>query len=427
VRVLVVNAGSSSLKLRVVGDGDEVADSADLAADGDVAGALDALGDFDAVGHRIVHGGADVRAPARVDAAVREALGAAADLAPLHAPPALAALDAVAAARPDVPAVACPDTAFHAGLPAAAATYPVPREWRERYGVRRFGFHGLSHAWVARSVGAGRIVSCHLGAGASLCAIRDGASVDTTMGFTPLEGVVMATRSGTVDPGLVLWLLAEGGLTRDEVEEGLERHSGLLGLAGTKDMREVLGRDDEDARLARDVYAHRLRAGIAAMAAALGGLDTLVVHRRHRRALGRGARRRGGRARVPRRGGRRGAQRGGRARRRRDRGRGAGPHARDRGPRGARDRARGPRAARDGLTAAAGPVAGAPGRGRPGPQPARRLRSISLPFSAPLRLSPWARRKNSASSESPSRSASCAYCSRRRTFERHCSVNQMTL
>ncbi len=132
MRVLVVNAGSSSLKLRVVGDEDAVVASDDLGADGDVAGALDALGDFDAVGHRIVHGGADVRAPARVDPAVREALGAAADLAPLHAPPALAALDAVAAARPDVPAVACPDTAFHAGLPAAAATYAVPREWRER-------------------------------------------------------------------------------------------------------------------------------------------------------------------------------------------------------------------------------------------------------------------------------------------------------
>ncbi len=276
MRVLVVNAGSSSLKLRVVDDEDTVVARADLGADGDVAGALGELGTFDAAGHRIVHGGAHVRAPARIDDAVRRALGAAADLAPLHAPPALRALDAVAAARPDVPAVACPDTAFHAGLPAAAATYPLPREWRDRLGVRRFGFHGLSHAWVARQAGPGRVVSCHLGAGASLCAIADGASVDTTMGFTPLEGVVMATRSGTVDPGLVLWLLGEGGLSRAEVEEGLERRSGLLGLAGTKDMREVLGRDDDDARLALDVYVHRLRAGIAAMAAALGGLDTLV-------------------------------------------------------------------------------------------------------------------------------------------------------
>jgi acetate kinase len=153
--------------------------------------------------------------------------------------------------------------------------------------VRRFGFHGLSHAWIARrapkvlqrSTAGLRIVSCHLGAGASLCAISDGRSVDTTMGFTPLEGLVMATRSGSVDPGLLLWLLERTGMRELDLAAALEHESGLLGLAGTADMREVLARahaGDEDARLARDVYVHRLRAGIAAMTATLGGLDALV-------------------------------------------------------------------------------------------------------------------------------------------------------
>jgi acetate kinase len=193
----------------------------------------------------------------------------------------------VTAALPGVPAVACFDTAFHATMAPAASTYALPAAWRERWGVRRFGFHGLSHAWVARRVPEllGRpaqglaIVSAHLGAGASLCAIRDGRSVDTTMGFTPLEGLVMATRSGSVDPGLVLWLLERGRLSAGELSDGLEHRSGLHGLAGTADMRVVLERaagGDADARLALDVYLHRLRAGIAAMAASLGGLDALA-------------------------------------------------------------------------------------------------------------------------------------------------------
>ena len=178
-------------------------------------------------------------------------------------------------ALPDVPAVACFDTAFHATLPAAAATYALPREWRERFGLRRFGFHGLSHAYASRRAAAPRVVSCHLGAGASLAAVRDGICVDTTMGFTPIEGLVMATRAGSVDPGLLLWLLRHG-LDADALERGLDREGGIKGLAGDADMRAVLARDDDDARLAIDVYVHRLRAGIAAMAAALGGLDTLV-------------------------------------------------------------------------------------------------------------------------------------------------------
>jgi acetate kinase len=223
----------------------------------------------------------------RLDAEVAEALRALTPLAPLHQPAALTAAEAVGAALPDVPAVACLDTAFHAGIPAAAATYALPRAWRERHDLRRFGFHGLSHAYAARRAAELlgrplrelRVVTCHLGAGASLAAVAGGRSVDTTMGFTPVEGLVMATRSGTVDPGLVAWLLQHGGLEVDELADALEHGSGLAGLAGTPDMREVLRRadaGDAEAALARDVYLHRLRGLIAAMTASLGGLDALV-------------------------------------------------------------------------------------------------------------------------------------------------------
>jgi acetate kinase len=229
----------------------------------------------DAVGHRVVHGGARFRDAVLVDDDVVATLGELSDLAPLHQPAALAGIAAVGRALPDVPAVACFDTAFHATLPAAAATYALPQQWRERFGLRRFGFHGLSHAHASRRAAAARVVSCHLGAGASLAAVRDGVCVDTTMGFTPMEGLVMATRSGDVDPGLVLWLLRHG-LDVDAVEQGLDREGGLKGLAGDPDMRALLARDDSDAQLALDVYVHRLRSAIAAMVAALGGLDALV-------------------------------------------------------------------------------------------------------------------------------------------------------
>jgi len=286
VRVLVVNAGSSSVKLRVLGDGDELLGEHDLDAprsEVDREQLTRALGDLpepDVAGHRIVHGGTRFRDAVRVDDDVLGALRELTDLAPLHQPKSLAALEAVTRELPGVPAVACFDTAFHAELPAAAATYALPAELRERFGLRRYGFHGLSHAYAARRAaeltGAARIVTCHLGAGASLAAVRDGRSVDTTMGFTPLEGLVMATRSGSVDPGLVLWLLERGRVTEAQLAEVLEHGSGLLGLAGTADMRELLARDDADAQLALDVYVHRLRAGIAAMAAATEGLEALV-------------------------------------------------------------------------------------------------------------------------------------------------------
>lgn len=247
-----------------------------------VADALSRLPDADAVGHRVVHGGSWFTGPVEVDAEVEARIGALRTLAPLHQDRALAGIAAVRSARPALPAVACFDTAFHAGLPAAAAAYALPADWVERHDLRRYGFHGLSHAYVARRVGEMvgrrdlRVVSCHLGAGASLAAIQGGQSVDTTMGFTPLEGLVMATRSGSVDPGLLLWLIREGGLSVAELEQGLEHRSGLLGLSGTADMRVLLARDDGAARRALDVYVHRLRSAIASMAAAMNGLDVLA-------------------------------------------------------------------------------------------------------------------------------------------------------
>lgn len=293
MRVLVVNAGSSSLKLTLLDGTDTTIVARELQAPRaqvdpeELRAALDSLGEADAVGHRIVHGGERFREAVRIDADIETAMRELIDLAPLHQPKSLAALDAVTRALPNLPAVACFDTAFHATIPAAAATYALPAEWRERWGLRRYGFHGLSHAWVARRTpellerGASglRIVSCHLGAGASLCAINDRTSLDTTMGFTPLEGLVMATRSGSVDPGMLLWLLEHEQLSVTKMADALEHDAGLKGLAGTQDMREVLSRADAgdgSARLALDVYVHRLRAGIAAMAAALGGLDALV-------------------------------------------------------------------------------------------------------------------------------------------------------
>ena len=288
MRVLVANAGSSSLKLSLLDGDDSELWARELEAPravverAAVGAALAELpADPQAVGHRIVHGGERFRAAVRIDPGVLAALQELVALAPLHQPKSLATVDAVSAALPATAAVACFDTAFHSTLPAAAATYALPREWRERYGVRRYGFHGLSHSYAARrarrlSPPSRRLVTCHLGAGASLCAVLDGHSVDTTMGFTPLEGLAMATRSGSVDPGLLLWLQRHEGLSVTDMAEALEHESGLVGLAGTPDMREVLARNDPAAELALGVFVHRLRAGIGAMAAALGGLDAVA-------------------------------------------------------------------------------------------------------------------------------------------------------
>ena len=293
MRVLVVNAGSSSLKLRFLGPGDELLADRELPAGDEgfdqeaAASIVRTLDGVDAVGHRVVHGGPSLTAAVRLDERVEMYLRSLVDLAPLHQPPALAGMELIQRLLPQVPAVACFDTAFHARMPTAAATYALPSEWRERHVLRRGGFHGISHAYAARRTAEMlrlplerlRVVTCHLGAGASLAAVLGGVSVDTTMGFTPLEGLVMATRSGTVDPGLLLWLQRHGGLAEPELSSGLEHRAGLMGLAGTGDMREVLARagsGDGDARLALDVYVHRLRAGIAAMTAAMDGLDALV-------------------------------------------------------------------------------------------------------------------------------------------------------
>ncbi|MFL5727491.1 MAG: acetate/propionate family kinase [Chloroflexota bacterium] len=291
--VLVVNAGSSTLKLSVVaGDGRAIgARTLETVAGGlaekVVADEIAPLGRVSAVGHRVVHGGDAFRSGTRVDDSVLAKLRSFTSLAPIHQPRSLAALELVRRILPELPHVACFDTAFHATLPPAASTYAIPREWRERWPLRRYGFHGLSHAYAARRTAELlgrpldelRVVTCHLGAGASLAAVEAGRSVDTTMGFTPLEGLVMATRSGNVDPGLVLWVQTEGGLSAAEVSDGLERDAGLVGVAGTADMRAVLTRaaaGDAEATLALDVYLHRLRAGIAAMAASLRGIDAVA-------------------------------------------------------------------------------------------------------------------------------------------------------
>jgi acetate kinase len=290
-RVLVVNAGSSSVKLRVL-DGETLTASVDLPGVGDevddaaLARELDGTGALDAIGHRVVHGGTEFVAPVRLDDDVIERLDRLCELAPLHQPPALALVRAMRRLRPDLPAVACFDTAFHATLPAAAATYAIPESWRA-LGLRVYGFHGLSHAWAARRaaellgrpITALRIVSCHLGAGASLAAIDDGRSVDTTMGFTPMDGLVMATRSGSFDPGALLWLARRNGHTIDKLEVALLHGSGLVALAGTADMRvvtEAAMRGEPAGTLALDVYLHRLRKLIGAMAAAIDGIDALV-------------------------------------------------------------------------------------------------------------------------------------------------------
>ena len=292
--VLVVNAGSSSLKLRVIDDTDHVVASSDLPRLAP-PGLAEAFGSFlggapeiEAVGHRVVHGGPTFTAPVLIDEAVKEALDALVDLAPLHNAESFAAIDAMRAARPGLPQVACFDTSFHAGMPAKASTYALPRSWREDWGLRRYGFHGLSHCWASRRASELlgrpreelRLVTAHIGGGASLAAVAGGRSVDTTMGFTPMEGLVMATRSGSVDPGLLLWAQRHGGLTTAEVEEALENHSGLLGLSGkSADLRAVItaaDAGDAEALLAYEVYVYKIQVGVAAMCAALGGLDALV-------------------------------------------------------------------------------------------------------------------------------------------------------
>jgi acetate kinase len=296
-RVLVVNAGSSSLKLSVLGLAGQILANLDIdpwhgeGPTAEMAAFVAGIDGIGAAGHRVVHGGSRFRDAVLIDDDVLTAIAGLADLAPLHQQRALAGIHATAALLPGVPAVACFDTAFHASMPETAATYALPGAWRDRFGLRRYGFHGLSHSYAARRAAelAGlsayrrRVVTCHLGAGASLAAVSSGRSLDTTMGFTPLEGLVMATRSGSVDPGMLVWLLTDGRLSLTQLSDGLERSSGLAGLAGLpdgsgdmRDVRAAADRGDRGARLAIGVYVHRLRSEIAAMAAAMNGLDALV-------------------------------------------------------------------------------------------------------------------------------------------------------
>jgi acetate kinase len=289
MRILAVNAGSSSLKLSVVDDGDRVQDAHETDGDADPIAALRdfaaRVGDVDAVAHRLVHGGASIRHAVIVDDAVRHQLDAAVELAPLHVPPALALLDA-ARASIDRPQIVCVDTAFHAAIPEFATTYAIPGHWRD-WGVRRYGFHGLSYAWssrrsaelLQRPAEKLHVVIAHIGSGVSACAVRDGRSVDTSMGFTPLEGAVMASRSGTVDPGALLWLQESHGITVGAMTRLLEHGSGLFGLCGMSDIRDVereaaLG--NQACVLALDVYIHVLVRVIGGLATSLERLDALV-------------------------------------------------------------------------------------------------------------------------------------------------------
>jgi acetate kinase len=273
VRALVVNAGSTSLKVSML-------DPPHTETFDTLGAALPHAADVDVVIHRVVHGGTRT-SPARLDDALVAELRALVEVAPLHQPAALDLIDECRAACPGGLQYACFDTSFHTTVPPAARTYALPKRWRER--VVAYGFHGISHAWSSRQVSTaapdvGRLVVAHLGGGASLCAVRDGRSVMTTMGFTPLDGLVMATRSGAIDPGAVLWMVEHADADED-VGRVLEHESGLAGLCGDADMREVLQRSDRgdrDAELAIDVYVHRLVTSIGACVAALGGIDALA-------------------------------------------------------------------------------------------------------------------------------------------------------
>ena len=265
--ILVVNAGSTSLKLSVV---DEQEGSVRIDS-------FEQAGTVDAVAHRVVHGGMRFQEAVLVDDEVRAALEELVDLAPLHNRPALVAIDDARRRLPHVPQIAVFDTAFHRSMPAEASTYALPARWRDEWGVHRYGFHGLSVHWSAEQVRVPRLVVCHLGGGCSVTAVLEGRSVDTTMGFSPLDGIPMATRSGAIDAEVVLHLLRTGRLDVEEVERALESESGLLGLSGESSRVEELERSPSPAAaLALQVFAHRVAGSVASMASALGGLDALV-------------------------------------------------------------------------------------------------------------------------------------------------------
>lgn len=245
------------------------------------------LNEIDIVGHRVVHGGQDYQQSTLISPDVKKTIARLAVFAPVHNPVNLEGIEAIENILPNVPQIAVFDTAFHAQLPPAAFVYPGPYEWLEN-GIRRYGFHGISHQYCARRAAEIlnrdltdlRLISCHLGNGCSLAAIRGGVSVDTTMGFTPLEGLMMGSRSGSIDPGIIIHLLRRSDLTAEKLDDILNQNSGLKGISGVSgDMRQIvqaITQGNERAQLALDIYIHRLRAGIGAMLASLGGLDALI-------------------------------------------------------------------------------------------------------------------------------------------------------
>jgi acetate kinase len=308
VRILVLNSGSSSIKYELydmadrsllIGGaaeriGEPGSDLVDHAAALDQimsaladAGALDDGSELLAIGHRVVHGGEAFREPCIIDEQVIETIRALSSLAPLHNPANLMGIEVAMARRPDVPQVAVFDTAFHHSIPPRAYRYAVPEDWYREHGVRRYGFHGTSHAFVtkqaARALGRpleeSNLIVLHLGNGASVTAVKAGKSIDTSMGLTPLEGLVMGTRGGDLDPGALLHMARHAGLSVDEVDTALNRASGLVGLCGASDMRDILRREaegDARAKLALEVYVYRIRKYVGAYAMALGRVDAIV-------------------------------------------------------------------------------------------------------------------------------------------------------
>jgi acetate kinase len=320
--ILVINAGSSTLKFalfdgaalsaRLAGlidwsadprsaklllrptDGPETQERIDVADHrAAVASVLKKLADsadhaIEAVGHRVVHGGPVFRASVRIDAAVKKTLANLVELAPLHNPPALEAIDTAQAALPDVPHVAVFDTAFFASFAERAFIYPLPYAWYTDWGIRRFGFHGISHAYCAgrsaevlgRALSELRLIICHLGNGCSASAVKAGQAIATTMGYTPLEGLMMGTRSGSIDPSILIHVERKHGLTAEQVDQVLNHQSGLLGVSGVaSDFRQVEAASQQGnarAQLALDMYADRVRSAVGALAVTLGGVDALV-------------------------------------------------------------------------------------------------------------------------------------------------------
>lgn len=302
--VLVLNAGSSSLKAALIGADERLQwrdqwewnataahgapGSPEAVLDADMPSLLERCSnDLALIGHRVVHGGSRFTQATRLDRQVLEELQSLVALAPLHNAPALRVMHWLAGRLGDIPQWACFDTGFHRTLPPEAFTYALPAAWRE-LGLRRFGFHGLNHQHVSEVVqrleGSAptplRLISCHLGAGCSLCAIRGGISIATTMGYTPMEGLVMASRSGSVDPGVLLDLLRRG-VSPSELDRQLQSHSGLLGLSGLsgnmRELRQAAAGGHAGAQLAIGVFRERLKQGIGAMAASLQGVDVIAL------------------------------------------------------------------------------------------------------------------------------------------------------